>query len=49
MPSEVIDHIEPVDGPNDPRFWQRENWQGLCARDHDRKRQRESRTHQRPQ
>jgi len=42
VPSAVVDHIEPVDGPRDPNFWNRQNWQGLCARCHDRKRQRES-------
>jgi len=40
--TEVIDHIVPVKGAHDPRFWDSTNWQGLCRHDHDRKRQRES-------
>ena len=41
--SQVVDHVQPVTGPKDPRFWLRSNWQGLCHPCHDRKRQRESR------
>lgn len=40
--SQVIDHIIPVTGPNDPRFWDSTNWQGLCDTCHNTKRQRES-------
>lgn len=47
VPSDVIDHIVPVTGPSDPNFWNMRNLQGLCAKDHDRKRQRESRLNQR--
>jgi 5-methylcytosine-specific restriction protein A len=28
--SECTDHIDPPDGPNDPRFWDPNNWQGAC-------------------
>ena len=28
--SECTDHIDPPDGPNDPRFWDRKNHQGSC-------------------
>jgi 5-methylcytosine-specific restriction endonuclease McrA len=38
----VVDHIEPVDGKDDPRFWDQANHAGLCDRCHDLKRQRES-------
>lgn len=38
----VVDHIEPVDGPDDPQFWDRTNHQGLCHPCHNAKRQRES-------
>lgn len=41
--SQVVDHIVPVAGPRDPRFWDRANWQGLCDTCHNAKRQRESR------
>jgi 5-methylcytosine-specific restriction endonuclease McrA len=43
----MIDHIVPVTGPDDPRFWDMSNHQALCSRAHgchDRKRQREGRT-----
>jgi 5-methylcytosine-specific restriction enzyme A len=38
----VVDHIEPVQGKDDPRFWDRTNHQGLCNECHNAKRQRES-------
>lgn len=47
VPSDVVDHIEPVNGPNDPKFWDRNNWGALCHGCHNRKRQRESQTHRR--
>jgi len=25
--ADTTDHIDPVDGPNDPKFWNRDNWQ----------------------
>lgn len=28
--SECVDHIDPPDGPNDPRFWDTSNHQGAC-------------------
>ncbi len=31
------DHIEPVSGPDDPRFWDPENHQSLCGTHHKRK------------
>lgn len=37
----VIDHIVPVRGSEDPRFYDRTNWQGLCHTCHNAKRQRE--------
>ena len=39
----VVDHIVPVDGPDDPTFYQTSNHQGLCERCHNLKRERESR------
>jgi len=42
VPSRVVDHIVPVTGPKDPRFWQPANWAGLCATCHDKKRGREA-------
>lgn len=29
-----VDHIEPVSGPDDPKFWDETNWQGLCTTCH---------------
>src|SRR5262245_16369659 len=40
----VIDHIRPVEGPRDPGFWLRSNWQALCAPCHDQTKQRIDRT-----
>jgi 5-methylcytosine-specific restriction protein A len=28
--AQCVDHIDPPDGPNDPRFWATENHQGAC-------------------
>ena len=28
--SQCVDHIDPPDGPNDPRFWDPENHQSAC-------------------
>jgi 5-methylcytosine-specific restriction endonuclease McrA len=39
----VTDHIVPVTGPDDPRFYDESNHQSLCNRCHNRKRQREAR------
>ena len=27
-----VDHIDPPNGPNDPRFWDKSNHQGACIR-----------------
>jgi 5-methylcytosine-specific restriction protein A len=40
--ADLVDHIVPVSGPADPRFYDLENLQGLCHPCHNRKRQRES-------
>jgi len=32
-----VDHIIPVTGPDDPRFWDEGNWQPLCKPHHSRK------------
>ena len=40
-PATVVDHIEPADGPDDPKFWDKENHQSLCASCHSRKTARE--------
>ena len=29
--SECVDHIDPVNGSSDPKFWQPENHQGACV------------------
>lgn len=34
VPAEHVDHIVPVSGPDDPRFWDPTNHQGLCAACH---------------
>jgi len=36
-PATITDHIEPVTGPEDPRFWWWINWQPLCSLCHGRK------------
>lgn len=28
--SKCVDHIDPPDGPDDPRFWDKDNHQGAC-------------------
>lgn len=43
VPTEHVDHIERVDGPNDPRFWNEEQHQGLCASCHSTKTDAENR------
>jgi 5-methylcytosine-specific restriction protein A len=30
--AECVDHIEPPDGPDDPKFWDPDNWQPACIR-----------------
>lgn len=37
VPAAHTDHIVPVDGPGDPLFWDRSNWQPLCGECHGRK------------
>ncbi len=37
-PTHVVDHIEPIEGPDDPLFWDPSNHQGLCERCHNVKR-----------
>lgn len=36
-PTECVDHIEPVTGPDDPRFWDPDNHQSLCLTCHSEK------------
>ena len=36
-PSQCTDHVIPVQGPTDPRFWDRQNWAALCTPCHSRK------------
>lgn len=36
-PATLTDHIIPVTGPRDPRFWDSKNWQSLCDSCHGRK------------
>ena len=38
----VVDHIMPVTGADDPRFYDPTNHQALCERCHNVKRQREA-------
>ena len=38
----VVDHITPVTGPNDPTFYKPEGQQSMCDRCHQIKRQREA-------
>lgn len=33
----LVDHIVPVNGPNDPLFFLRWNWEPLCREHHDTK------------
>ena len=44
VPATVVDHIVPVSGPYDERFFDERNHQSLCASCHNAKRQRERRT-----
>ena len=37
LPTMEVDHIVPVDGPQDPLFWDESNHQGLCHDCHSRK------------
>lgn len=37
-----IDHVKPVDGQDDPLFWEESNHQGLCASCHSQKTAREN-------
>lgn len=39
----LVDHIVPISGPGDARFYDRANHQSLCQECHNVKRQRESR------
>lgn len=32
--AQCVDHIEPVTGPDDPKFWDETNWQSLSNRCH---------------
>ena len=41
VPMDVVDHIIPVTGPDDPTFYLPEAHQALCERCHNLKRQRE--------
>ena len=34
VPSECVDHVVPVSGPNDPLFWRESNHQALCWKCH---------------
>lgn len=45
-PTQVVDHIQPVAGPNDPKFWHQANHQPLCRSCHAVKTQAEGRTQQ---
>jgi len=36
-PSTVVDHIQPVKGPEDPAFWDPRNHQALCRSCHSAK------------
>lgn len=42
-PAEVVDHRNPHEGPNDPRFWDVSNWQALSKHCHDSWKQRQDR------
>lgn len=43
-PAAVVDHIQPITGPTDPRFWDRSNHEGKCLSCHAIKTQQEGRT-----
>lgn len=36
-PSEHVDHIDAVNGPDDPKFWDPDNHQALCYSCHSKK------------
>lgn len=42
--SDLVDHIEPVTGPTDPRFWAKDNHQPICRSCHAIKTKQEGRT-----
>ena len=42
QPARVVDHIVPVHGADDKRFWLTSNHQALCEQCHNAKRQREA-------
>jgi 5-methylcytosine-specific restriction protein A len=42
VPAKDIDHIIPVNGQDDPLFWEPTNHQGLCHRHHGEKTAREN-------
>ena len=42
VPMNVVDHIVPVTGPDDPTFYRPECHQSLCDQCHQKKRQREA-------
>jgi 5-methylcytosine-specific restriction protein A len=48
-PTEIVDHIEPVTGPDDPGFWDKGNHQPLCRSCHAIKTAGEGRTSQAPE
>jgi len=37
VPATDVDHVTPVSGPDDPRFWESMNHQGLCHSCHSEK------------
>jgi len=37
VPATDVDHIVPIDGPNDPRFWDATNHEGKCHSHHSQK------------
>lgn len=43
-PTDAVDHIQPVTGPTDPRFWARDNHQPICRSCHAIKTAQEGRT-----
>jgi len=40
-PAVIVDHIVPVQGPDDPLFWPETNHQSLCFSHHEKKKARE--------
>jgi 5-methylcytosine-specific restriction protein A len=47
-PATDVDHLIPVDGPDDPLFWVEENWDPKCHAHHSQKTVRENRGFGRP-